>query len=99
VRIIDADELVKTALTESCFDSRTEDVFLDLVDSMPTVDAKTTFEAEPVRHGRWVKDGDFLVCLNCESEINVKNSLGVENRKNYCPNCGKPMDGGVSDED
>jgi len=48
----------------------------------------------PVVHGRWVKDGDFLICLNCESEINIKNSLGVENRKNYCPNCGAKMDGG-----
>lgn len=46
-----------------------------------------------VKHGWWVKDGDFLICLNCESEINIKNSLGVENRKNYCPNCGARMDG------
>ena len=44
------------------------------------------------KHGRWVKDGDWLICLNCESEINVKNSFGIENRKNYCPNCGAIMD-------
>ena len=48
-------------------------------------------DAVEVVHGRWVKDGDWLVCLNCESEINVKNSLGVENSKNYCPNCGADM--------
>ena len=54
--------------------------------------------AVPVVHGRWIKDGDFLICLNCESEINIKNSLGVENRKNYCPNCGAKMDGGENDE-
>ena len=52
-----------------------------------------TVDAVEVVNGRWVKDGDWLVCLNCESEINVKNSLGVENRKNYCPNCGAKMDG------
>lgn len=60
------------------------------LDQVPTVDAV------PVVHGRWVKDGDWLVCLNCESEINVKNSLGVENRKNYCPNCGAKMYGGIN---
>ena len=59
----------------------------EIVDKMPTVDAVE------VVHGRWCKDGDWLICLNCESEINVKNSLGVENRKNYCPNCGAKMDG------
>lgn len=46
-----------------------------------------------VVHGRWVKDGDFLICLNCESEIDIKSRLGVENRKNYFPNCGAKMDG------
>ena len=56
-----------------------------MIENAPTVDAVE------VVHGRWCKDGDWLVCLNCESEINVKNSLGVENRKNYCPNCGADM--------
>lgn len=51
-----------------------------------------TIEAEPVVHGEWAKDGDWLICLNCESEINIKNSLGVENRKNFCPNCGAKME-------
>ena len=58
-----------------------------IVWEMPTVDAVE------VVHWRWCRDGDWLVCLNCESEINVKNSLGIENRKNYCPNCGAKMDG------
>lgn len=52
-----------------------------------------TVDAVEVVHGRWIKDGDWLICLNCESEINIKNSLGIENHKNYCPNCGAKMDG------
>lgn len=56
-----------------------------------------TIDAQPVVHGRWCKDGDWLVCLNCESEINIKNSLGIENRKNYCPNCGANMKEGEQD--
>ena len=59
----------------------------DLLDELDAADVVE------VKHGKWVKDGDFLICLNCESEINVKNSLGVENRKNYCPNCGAKMKG------
>lgn len=47
-----------------------------------------------VKHGEWVEDGDFLVCLNCESEIDKVNRFGAENAKNYCPHCGAKMDGG-----
>lgn len=86
MRMIDADalrEAVKQKGTAS-----------ELIWCVAEIDRAPTIEAEPVRHGRWVKDGDFLICLNCESEIDVKNSLGVENRKEYCPNCGLKMDGG-----
>lgn len=51
-----------------------------------------TADVEPVRHWRWVKDGDFLICPACENEMNIKNSLGADNHKNYCPNCGAKMD-------
>lgn len=44
-------------------------------------------------HGRWIADGDFFICSQCEAEINQKNNLGMENFKNYCPNCGAKMDG------
>ena len=54
---------------------------------------ENTVDAVEVVHGKWCRDGDWLICLNCESEINVKNSLGIENRKNYCPNCGAKMRG------
>ena len=46
----------------------------------------------PVVHGRWIPDGDFVICSQCEAEMNQKNSLGVDNFKNYCPNCGAKMD-------
>ena len=44
------------------------------------------------RHSQWIKDGDFLVCPECDSEIDIENSSGAENAKNYCPNCGAIMD-------
>lgn len=57
----------------------------------------TTVDAVPVVHGRWLCDGDFVICSQCEAEMNQKNSLGVDNFKNYCPNCGAKMDGGDGD--
>lgn len=45
-----------------------------------------------VVHGRWISDGDFVICSQCEAEMNQKNSLGMDNSKKYCPNCGARMD-------
>jgi len=54
-------------------------------------------DAEPVRHGRWVKGlqsfvfpnkfGNYM-CSECEYDVE-------KHRYNYCPNCGAKMDGGV----
>ena len=60
-----------------------------------------TIEAEPVRHGRWVRlsygcyaDGypvyDEWECSECHF---VCEGEGEPNL-NYCPNCGAKMDGG-----
>lgn len=52
-------------------------------------------DVAPVVHSRWLRDGDFLICLHCEADMDEKNSLGGFNHKNYCPNCGAKMDGGI----
>lgn len=59
---------------------------LELVNFAPAADV------EPVRHERWIVEGEFRICPVCEAEINIKNSLGAVNHKNYCPNCGSKMD-------
>lgn len=85
-RLIDAKELEKKALTESCFDSQTEDVFLDLVDSMPTIDA------EPVRHGTWKLHADGSgTCMECRSRQKIV--WDYDNWQRYCGCCGAKMDG------
>lgn len=50
-------------------------------------------DVAPVVHGKWLRADDFVICSQCEAEMNQKNSLGVDNFKNYCPNCGARMDG------
>lgn len=49
---------------------------VSLLNNAPAVDA------EPVKHGRWVWKGHYLVCSECGEE---------NDRKNYCPNCGAQM--------
>lgn len=101
-RLIDAGALICKALTESCFDSRTEDVFLDLVDAQPTI------EAEPVWHGRWVDrygnkyDNHLYECSECKGIARYRftvDELGKEiaeqSLDDYCPHCGAKMDGGA----
>ena len=96
-RLIDANELLAELKEELEYETpmftAEQNKWIDYGLRVAIKDLKyqSTVDAVEVVHGRWCKDGDWLVCLNCESEINVKNSLGVENRKNYCPNCGADM--------
>lgn len=88
MRLIDADALeISTEFSddgEYCWDI----VPAYRIREAPTIDPESLRPK-----GKWVKDDPFLVCLNCESEIDIKNCLGVENRKNFCPNCGADMRG------
>lgn len=56
------------------------------VATLPTVDAVE------VVHGRWIKDGDVVVCSNCGEE-----HAWDEYRATYCEDCGAKMDGGNED--
>ena len=54
-------------------------------------------DAEPVRHGRWIDNGDYVttaygsldvnVCSNCNAEVTI------DHYDSYCPNCGAKMNG------
>lgn len=70
------------------------------------IDGAPTIEAEPVRHGKWVKSrspGGTLLC-NCsvcgDSAISQDNDWGdviYYHETDFCPYCGARMDGGISD--
>lgn len=62
-------------------------------DALCCIERLPAADVAPVVHGRWIPDGDFVICSQCEAEMNQKNSLGADNSKNYCPNCGAKMDG------
>lgn len=85
-RLIDADELknileVRHEQLEGEYGSLQGAVsgFIKLLDSQPTV------EAEPVRHGNWIRNGVFCAkCSECE-----KNSVDIGK---YCSNCGAKLE-------
>ena len=89
MRLIDADELKRdfcTGCIENCPNECDE---IQIINSQPTI------EAEPVRRGRWIRDGydfqhgnDWIHCSECGKRgINVPADL-----TNYCPNCGAKME-------
>lgn len=96
-RLIDADffkaELIKwrdndhhrksRSLVERWVRKTGINVLIRALDAFPSV------PYEPVRHGRWVYDGESLMgrCSECRQ-------LSSWDGSNYCPNCGTKMDGG-----
>lgn len=84
MRLIDADELLKTIPTE-------ELLFRQAVFTAPTLDA------ELVRHGRWEKpqrhgvvtydEHAYAECSCCHTPQYLAKGMS------YCPNCGARMDG------
>ncbi len=84
MRLIDADRAeLYDAIGRNAFRDRQD--IIDLINLQPRVNAV------PVVYGRWLCADDFVICSQCEAEMNQKNSLGVDNPKNYCPNCGADM--------
>ena len=88
MRLIDADNIHYTRLlSQQGLDM--ELVPKVVIDNMPTIDA------EPVRHGRWIKkewEGyePFYLCSECNKLHNQD--------YHYCNNCGAKMDGGQNEQ-
>lgn len=63
-----------------------DEILHEIIDNQPTI------EAEPVRHGRWTKDG-----CDCKYFYYKCSVCGEDNdgRTKFCPNCGAKMDGGA----
>lgn len=65
--------------------------FNDDIDSVPTIDA------EPVRHGHWIKETDGGTRCSCCKQTVKEDSTGVAvpvdlSDMPYCPKCGAIMD-------
>ena len=88
MRLIDADKLKSELFDADWMMDNDEHMVEKIVGRQPTVDA------EPVRHGRWIKGGYACgeaewKCSECH-EIDWRTSIS---RFKYCPFCGAKMDG------
>ena len=96
MRLIDADEFIEALedlYQQAGWDRR--EVHFSLADTICNLDMMPTVDAEPVRHGNWIKyyetdEGRSLRCSKCLMVFWVGN--GREG--NYCPHCGAKMDEG-----
>lgn len=85
MRMIEADKVIPLVRLLLLFHPNAERI----VEDMQAVVDSHTIEAEPVRHGRWIKRPDERICPFC----NDRHSYFGGKEKNYCPNCGAKMDG------
>lgn len=86
-RLIDANRIVYSWTIDNDGEEHDGVTLQSIIDKMPTVDA------EPVRHGHWIKANDPMsspfdtmkrcLCSECREWAAVTS---------YCPNCGAKMD-------
>lgn len=53
-----------------------------------------TADVDPVVHGQWIEDHDYLKCPECGVMVKWDFTFFDIGNWNYCPNCGAKMDGG-----
>ena len=87
-RAIDADAITKNTIVDFVGENGG---FISHGDVLWFISKQPTIEAEPVKHGKWIKDKDrdMLRCSVCKN-------FCVENWYywlRYCPDCGARMDG------
>lgn len=101
-KLIDADALHTSIALYAAENAYLNDTALDVLKMVAKwISDAPTIDAEPVRRATWVYDSFTTYrCSDCNSpapQYGYKKTYFA--KTNYCPNCGKPMDGGVSECD
>ena len=96
VRLIDANALYREVKTECNPYGKPTIGFDDGKKVLKLIDAASTINAEPVRHGRWIETrynpvGDTMYCdCNC-SNCNFEITREKGRYPKFCENCGADM--------
>lgn len=61
-------------------------------DAIETVKHLPSADVEPVRHGKWIEDHDYLKCPECGVMVKRDFTFFDVGDWNFCPNCGEKMD-------
>ena len=64
-------------------------------DAIETVKHLPSADVEPVRHGKWIEDHDYLKCPECGVMVKRDFTFFDVGDWNFCPNCGAKMEGGA----
>ena len=82
---IKSDKKVEKRLIDYCLES-VVDVFED---------TGLTADVQPVKHGRWERDEQYVQCSECGLNLDTSGYIEPEWRDilNFCPCCGARMDG------
>ena len=95
MRLIDADALLESGICAEYGYNDNGLLLIPMRDVTNSIRNAPTIDAEPVRHGRWIRrkschtqTGFVDKCSVCQ---NMLVHLGC--KANYCPNCGAKMDG------
>lgn len=90
MRLIDAEKLCLHLADIQLANRGWKDDYCEVLDDIISIiDEQTTIEAEPVRHGKWIKFHDELSkCSLCNYPTYTR-----WNQTDYCPNCGAKMEG------
>lgn len=94
VRLIDANKF-KQGIEVICKDEKARISAVTYFAIVGFIDKLPTIEIEPVKHGRWIPQGDDLwLCSNCKENIiySMHKSDRTEKQR-YCCRCGARMDG------
>ena len=104
VRLIDANALIE-AICKKCPEYDFKPDATDTVSGCLTYDviaSAPTIEAQPVKHGHWIKKDIFYVCSECGIELIddwfEQIAIFQDGYMPFCPNCGAKMCGGDADE-
>lgn len=93
MRLIDADALL-AIIEEEGEDLETVEFKLATIACINHIKEAPTVDAEPVRHGRWVKKDPHCAGLACLWNCSECGEESDDEGYRYCPNCGAKMEGG-----
>ena len=89
MRLIDADESLKHIFPRRTESDYQKGIAVGMTMAKVAINEQPTIDAEPVRHGKWIKHKDYpglaYLCSEC--------GRFTTERSHYCPDCGAKMDG------
>lgn len=90
MRLIDADALTEVPNVRKVTEYDESGEWISyLAVPVEAIKSAPTIEAEPVRHGRWIRDDQILNRITCSECKRYFDGLEADLR---CPNCGAKMD-------